>query len=51
MKDKAKEVKAQAEKLERYINRYSTRSVKIGDALGAPGCKILNELFEKVEKL
>lgn len=51
MKDKTQEVKAQAEKLERYINRHVTRSLKIGEALGQPGCKMLNDLLEKVSKL
>ena len=50
-KDKIQEIKNQAEKLECYINRYATRSLKIGEALGQPGCKMLSDLLEKVSKL
>lgn len=43
-----KETKAQAEKLERYINQYASRAVNVSNALGDRGCKMLSDLLAKV---
>lgn len=42
------EAKAQAEKLERYINQYSSRAVNVSNALGDRGSKMLSDLLTKV---
>ena len=51
---KKKEIQAvvdQADKLDKYIHQYVSRSLRLHDALGEKGTKILNDLFSKIEKL
>ena len=43
--------KAQAAKLERYINQYPTRAVNLHTALKPKGTKMLNDLLQKVSEL
>lgn len=50
-KNQIQAVTEQAEKLDRYINQYVSRSLRVNDALGDKGAKMLNELFLLIENL
>tara|TARA_R110000851_G_scaffold226491_3_gene379383 strand:+ start:621 stop:776 length:156 start_codon:yes stop_codon:yes gene_type:complete len=51
MKNSTETLKDKAEKLDRYINLYVSRSVKIEEALGITGQKLLDELLKQVSEL
>ena len=40
------ELRAEVIKLQRYINQYVSRTIKVENALGKKGCKFLNKIID-----